>query len=250
MQLSPFWTSLNPNDNRPLAERLWAVNAYENIYLGHFRALMAGKGHPDSLVARMESLRNLVRPYVYTDANKMFTNTEFDNALGNDVFEGPRRIPALEPFIRGRDTWLRNQIGEWSRIDELVINELMAANNTTITDEFGEYDDWIEIFNRGTSSVNLAGLGLIDHMDGNEAFLFGDTSLAPGGFLVIWADEQPEQGPFHAPFKLDADGEDVFLIDSGVIVDQTTFYSLNSDVSFGRWPDGTGEWQVLGTRSE
>jgi hypothetical protein len=82
-------------------------------------------------------------------------------------------------------------------------------------------------------------------MDGTEALTFGDTTLAPGDYLVVWADEQPEQGPFHAPFKLDADGEDVFLFDGGVIVDQTTFYSLNSDESYGRWPDGTGEWQVL-----
>jgi hypothetical protein len=245
MQLSPFWVSPNPNDHRPLAERLWEIDAFENIYLGHFRSLMAGKGHPDSLIARMESLRVLIQPFVYADVNKMFTNTEFDNALSMDIGAGPGRIPALEPFIRGRDTWLRSQIGEWSRIDGLVINELMANNNETIADEHGEYNDWIEIYNRGASPVNLAGLGLIDHMDGTEALLFGDTSLAPGAYLLVWADEQPEQGPFHAPFKLDADGEDVFLFDGGVIVDQTTFYSLNSDESYGRLPNGTGEWQVM-----
>ncbi|MBN2132757.1 MAG: lamin tail domain-containing protein, partial [Sedimentisphaerales bacterium] len=44
----------------------------------------------------------------------------------------------------------------------LVINEFMAANNTSIQDSLGDYDDWIEIYNAGETAVDLAGYYLTD----------------------------------------------------------------------------------------
>jgi hypothetical protein len=82
-------------------------------------------------------------------------------------------------------------------------------------------------------------------MEGQPDFVFPDTTLDPGEYILVWADEEPEEGDLHAPFKLDADGEDVYLVDGAVIVDQVTFPSLGTDVSWGRWPNGSGEWQFL-----
>lgn len=243
--LDPHWTSTLPGDQRPLAERLWQIEAFDEIYLGHMLALMAGAAHPDTLVNRMIELRSLIQPFVYSDVNKMFSNTQFDIALTQDVHQGPRFIPGLEPFIRERDAWLRSQIGEWNPVENLVLNELMADNRSTAADEHGDFDDWIEIVNTGSTPISLMGLGLTDHMDGGESFVFPDTTIAPGEYLLVWADEEPEQGNCHASFRLDADGEDVYLIDGGVIINQITFSQIGPDVSYGRWPDGNGEWQIL-----
>ena len=38
----------------------------------------------------------------------------------------------------------------------LVINEFLASNNNNITDNFGEHEDWIEIYNPGNMAVNIA----------------------------------------------------------------------------------------------
>jgi len=244
-QLDPFWTNNRPGEDRPLAERLWQVSAYEDIYLGHMKRLMAGAAQPDTLLARMEELRDLIRPYVQADTNKMFSNSEFEAAMTSNIYDGMRLIPGLNAFIRDRDTWLRSQIGEWTPIEGLVLNELMASNDTTVADEHGDYDDWIEVANVGNTLINLLGLGLADHLDGTETYAFPDITLAPGEYLVIWADEEPEQGDLHAPFKLDADGEDVYLIDDAVIIDEVAFPALATDVSWGRWPNGAGAWQLL-----
>ncbi len=126
-----------------------------------------------------------------------------------------------------------------------MLNELMASNSHTVADEQGDYDDWIEVANAGASPIDLTGLGLVDHMDGSEEFAFPDTVLGPGEYIVVWADDEPDEGDLHAPFKLDADGEDVYLLDGSVIVDQVTFPAMGADQSFGRWPDGTGGWQLL-----
>ena len=47
-------------------------------------------------------------------------------------------------------------------LGDLVINEIMAANDQTEADEYGEFDDWIEIYNNGDESINL--LGIIHRM--------------------------------------------------------------------------------------
>ena len=47
-------------------------------------------------------------------------------------------------------------------LGDLVINEIMASNDQTIADEFGEFDDWIEIYNNGNQSINLFGYHLSD----------------------------------------------------------------------------------------
>lgn len=245
-QLSPYWFQTGPGEGRPLAERLWQIDAYDEVYLGHMQKLMAGASQPDTLIARMEEMRDLIRPYVYADTKKMYTNAQFEAAMTTDISGGMMgTIPGLEPFIRDRDTWLKIQIGTWTPIQGLVLNELMASNDTTAADDHGDYDDWIEVANLGTSPVSLGGLWLTDHMEGQPDYVFPDTTLAPGEYIVVWADEEPEQGQFHAPFKLDADGEDVYLVDGAVIVDQVTFPDLGTDVCWGRWPNGSGEWQLL-----
>ncbi|MBU0691298.1 CotH kinase family protein [bacterium] len=244
-QLDLHWVDPSPMDTRPLAERLWQIQDYDQIFVGHIRKLMATVADPDVLIDRMEDLRDIIRPWVYSDPNKMFTNADFDNSMTQNITQGPRSIPALGTFIENRHTWLETQLEPWTPIEGLVLNELMAANDSTIADNNGDFDDWIEVANISNSPINLSGLRLHDHFDGTLPYIFPDTTIQPGGYFVIWADEEPEQGLFHAPFKLDADGEDVYLTDDGVIVDQATFPDLATDISYGRWPDGNGAWQLL-----
>ena len=58
-------------------------------------------------------------------------------------------------------------------------------------------------------------------------------TLAPGEYVIVWADEEPGEGDLHAPFKLDADGEDVYLTDGAVIIDQVTFPALAAERQLG-----------------
>lgn len=127
----------------------------------------------------------------------------------------------------------------------LVLNELMAKNETTIADNYGEFDDWIEITNTGSSDINLSGYYLSDDVEDPFVFAFPDTVIGPGEYFIIWADDDTEQGSMHADFKLSSSGESLFLLNSLILVDCVTFPELDEDVSFGRWPDGSGEWEIL-----
>ena len=247
-RLTPYWINTSPREERPLAERLWQIEEYDSLYLGHFKKLMSGKAYPDTLIARMEELRDLVRDYVYDDPNKFYTDTEFEQAMTSDINVTPKpgwTIPGLEPFIRDRDIYLRTLLGTWTLPEGLVINEVMADNETTVADEFGDYDDWIEITNTGSSAINLDGIILTDCWEGTADYTFPDTTLNPGEYIVVWADDEASEGDLHAPFKLSKDGEDIYLINGFVILDQVTFPALSSDITWGRWADGSGDWQLL-----
>ena len=84
-----------------------------------------------------------------------------------------------------------------------------------IVDEAGESDDWVEVRNTGSETVSLDGLGLAESTspEFRDIMQFpAGTTLAPGEYLIVWADNDVEQGPLHAPFKLSGDGEVVALI--------------------------------------
>ncbi|RKZ92433.1 MAG: hypothetical protein DRQ40_08745, partial [Gammaproteobacteria bacterium] len=44
----------------------------------------------------------------------------------------------------------------------LFINEFMADNDSVIQDNVGDYHDWIEVYNAGSSAVDLGGMYLTD----------------------------------------------------------------------------------------
>jgi hypothetical protein len=72
------------------------------------------------------------------------------------------------------------------------------------------------------------------------------TSIAPGGYLLLWLDDEPQEGSNHAPFKLNAAGEHLRLSDSaGNRIDSISFGQQTGDVSLGRLPDGTGPWTLF-----
>ena len=131
---------------------------------------------------------------------------------------------------------------------DLHINELMASNSVTIADPSGEYDDWVELYNPSSDPVLLTGCYLSDKADNPLKWrIEKETIIAPGGYLLIWCDEDALQPGLHASFKLSAAGESVLLTaaDGLTLIDSVHFGSQATDVSFGRYPDATGPWQKM-----
>jgi len=132
----------------------------------------------------------------------------------------------------------------------LFVNEFMAANRTTIADEAGDFDDWVELYNAGSTAVSLSGLCLTDNLAQPAKWSFPDTAVAAGGYLLIWADDEASEGPLHACFNLGAAlGEQLGLFATtgghALLIDTLTFGPQRADTSYGRLPDGGPEWQFL-----
>jgi len=128
----------------------------------------------------------------------------------------------------------------------LVINELMPANLSTIADEDGDYNDWIEVYNPSGSAINLNGYFLSDDENNNVKWSFPNITIAPYNFVFIFASGKDRSIPGEEPhtnFKLKSSGEPVVLSNpQGVIIDQIIPDSIPTDISFGRQPDGNSSW--------
>ncbi|MFK8164264.1 MAG: CotH kinase family protein [Lewinella sp.] len=129
---------------------------------------------------------------------------------------------------------------------DLVINEFMASNDVTVADERGDFDDWIELYNNTSSPIDLTGYFLSDNPDNLDKYDLPDgTTIAGNGYLIIWADEDgDEQEGLHANFKLSAGGESVLLMNADtVIIDEVTYGEIETDISYARLPNGTGDFE-------
>jgi hypothetical protein len=130
----------------------------------------------------------------------------------------------------------------------LYINEFQASNSSTIYDEYGERDDWIEIYNPNLFSVDIDNYYLTDTIGNKKKYRFSSgskqTIIPPKGFLLVWADEQKNQGILHANFKLSSLGEELALVlpDGNTIVDSVTFSSQSNNHSWGRQHDADSVW--------
>ena len=120
----------------------------------------------------------------------------------------------------------------------------MASNSSAISDEDGDFEDWIELYNYGDDPVYLAGWGLSDDFSNPFRWVFPDIEIGPGEFLLIWASgKDRKQGVLHTNFSIDASGEELLLVNpSGNWVDVVNPIAVPTDISYGRKPDGTGDW--------
>lgn len=149
------------------------------------------------------------------------------------------------------DTYVFQVTAARSATTPVVINEVMAANDTRVQDPQGEYEDWIEVRSLASTAVDLSGMYLSDSEADPRKWAFPEGTVLPaGGYLVVWADgdEEAESG-LHAGFKLSADGETVCLVDTdargNALLDSVVFGEQEADRALGRVPDGTGPFQVL-----
>lgn len=129
------------------------------------------------------------------------------------------------------------------------INEIMASNGATLADEDGDFEDWIELYNPGSSAVHLRGFGLSDRYDEPFRWVFPEVIIEPGDFLLVWAsgkDRRTTTAPLHTNFRISADGEELLLTaPEGIRIDETMCPKIPRDVSWGRDPDGVDHWSTL-----
>ena len=131
------------------------------------------------------------------------------------------------------------------------INELLAKNEAVNVDETGEYDDWIELWNYDQAEVDLANHYLTDKRDNLTKWQFPDSAaqIFPDEFMLIWCDEDQEDGGLHTNFKLSSGGEFLALVhpDGETIIDSISFPSQAEDISYGRIlsSDFQYEWDYL-----
>lgn len=193
---------------------------------------------------------------VFLEKDMLDNGTQMDGAAGDGVYGGFLIVPATgaqyyifaENANAAKFSPVRAEYEFYSvfptagvAIGDLVINEFMASNSTTIADANGQFEDWVELHNNTANPINLSSFYLSDDYGNPTKWAFPDTSIAANGYLVIWADNDLTQAGIHAAFKLSATGEELVLSHvSGDLLDSISFGAQGTDITTGRYPNGTG----------
>jgi len=131
----------------------------------------------------------------------------------------------------------------------VVINEILPKNTQYGSDEDGDFDDWIEIYNPSTQKQDISGYYLTDSKKNPTKWKFPEgTNVEANGYLIVWADEDSTHvSGLHTNFKLSADGENVVLLTpEKEIINLVEYPATLIEQSYARKPNGTGDfvWSV------
>jgi Leucine-rich repeat (LRR) protein len=168
-----------------------------------------------------------------------------DNPVLSHPTEGPVGYDVLLPFWSNIS---RREPPELPRNPsrEVIINEVLSSNGSTVNDSSGDYHDWIELHNPGDESVDISGYYLSDTQKEPRRWSFPEGAIiGPEEFLLVWAPgrnaEDPD-GEMHTNFALSADGTELVLTSprGSRIVDMIDVPALPRDTSYGL--QNTGEF--------
>jgi hypothetical protein len=208
--------------------------------------------------AHIDNLKAMLTPFAFTGS---FSGGNADYGYDNQDFQDSFTLPAsyagggpwvwgIKPYINARTDYLRLNTPAPADLPRVFINEVIAINESIIMDEAGQFEDFIELYNDEDSPVDVSGMYLSDTPGLPKLWQIPpDTIIAPKSFLLIWADNDPLDGPYHATFKLSSSGEMVTLshtdANGAVLINTLTYPTLGVDESFGRYADGTDDLEIF-----
>ena len=136
---------------------------------------------------------------------------------------------------------------------QLVISEFMAINDTVLADEDGDFSDWIELYNAGSTSFNLDGWYITDNPLNLDKWRFPAITLNAGDYLVIFASEKNRTliaGNLHTNFKLSGSGEFLAIVEpDGTTISSSfgdAFPAQQANISYGLY---NGQYVYMQTPS-
>lgn len=249
LSLSGYSLSDRENDatKYPLPAITLAPGEYRVVFLsGKNRTAADGNLHTGFKVNGSETLYLFSGSTIVDSVSGAATSSNISKIkVGSAWEETELYSPGFENTEAGHEAYL----DVWDKRDEsaLKINEVQSSNATTLADEQGLYPDWIEIVNTGTETIDLSGYGLSDDVNKPMEWTFPAMSIGPGERVVVFADgtNNLEAEIPHANFSISSGGETLSLYDAeGYLLDRVTVPELETDTSYARSPDATGDFVV------
>lgn len=170
--------------------------------------------------------------FIYVACTKTVTNNT-PITLGTTTSANISRPPVTTPTVNDGHP----------KEGDIIITEVLVSNSVTNQDSFGEYSDWIEIYNASENVLSLDKCCLSDNPDKLAKFEFPDITIQPGQYMLIFASDKEvttESGELHAKFKLSAGEGLYFSFNQAIISSLVTPIDLTDDISYGLVSDDEG----------
>jgi hypothetical protein len=232
--IAPVITVLFPSGGATIAALSQIEVTFSETVLGVQAADLIINGSPATNVTKLVG-----QPYVFKFPPPPTGNVAVAWIPGHGITDGAA-VP--NAFAGGAWSYTLNPN---LTLPDLVINEFLSSNVSTngLVDEDGSFEDWIEIYNRGSQSVNLTNWSLSDDPALPGLWTFPARTLNPGQYLIVFAsgkDRRPTStsSNLHTNFKLSAGGEPLGLYSADsprqLVNGFDPFPEQRNDVSYGR----------------
>ncbi len=229
-----------------LRERVMAIDSLRWRFVEKLLAFVADHADPSILDPRIDALHQTIQAAAIADPFKQ-------------GWESSTVFSAQSPFIKGFiPTRNADAVAEAMSIQpptqptHVWINEISAANQTTFPDAAGDFEDWVELYNDSQSPIDVGGWFLTDDMAVPTKWQIPAGTMVPAqGYLIIFADNEPLEGPLHATFRLSSSGEELalFAADGTTVMDFAYWGPQFNSVSYGRRQDGDPFFRLLATQT-
>ena len=132
---------------------------------------------------------------------------------------------------------------------QLQINELMQSNIDCIMDDLNEFpDSWVELYNTGSTDINLADYSICDQNSPAGAYRLPAKTIPAGGYAVIYCDKSSTG--LHTDFRLDSGkGAAVYLFKNNTIADKVEGLKKQPapNIAYGRLNETSDNWGYQAT---
>ena len=134
---------------------------------------------------------------------------------------------------------------------QLVINEYSAANYDSYQDNYGDYRDWLEIYNSSAAPIDINGYYLSDKVINPTKWQVPSSFIIPAndvGIVFCSGRDEVSGGFAHTNFKItQTKGNEVFILSdaSQVLLDSITVRPNIKSHSTGRETNGSSIWSVF-----
>ena len=136
---------------------------------------------------------------------------------------------------------------------QIVINEFSASNFDSHLDNYGEYEDWVELYNTSNTDVDINGWYLTDKSNNLTKWQFPSSFIVSANSVaIIYCSGLDEivGGVAHSNFKItQTKFNEVFVLSdaSGSVVDSISVVPTQNSHSRGRETNGSSIWSVFTT---
>lgn len=140
-------------------------------------------------------------------------------------------------------TYLNNGEGDKTNYKlknfKIVINEYMTHNKRAYHDEYGNYYDWVELYNSSDADYEIEGLYISDDRNNLKKYLIPKFTFKSNEYKIIYLSKKKVtyEGAY-ADFAFSDDDAEIIISNGETIIDSVSIVPLEDNISYGKTENG------------